>query len=91
MKLKGRHFHFSINTDGNLGVSLQMCETLNFIDLCEKEELRSIFLTLHKSGIGKILVQALESKSSGKKRTSIQQLPKKKHNQYLYRFYKNIM
>lgn len=42
MKLKGRHFHFSINTDGSLGVSLQMklCETLNFIDLCEKEELR---------------------------------------------------
>lgn len=53
MKVKGRHFHFSINTDGNLGVSLQMCETLNvlFFDLDEKEELRSIFLTLHKRGI----------------------------------------
>lgn len=88
MKLKGRHFHFSINTDGNLRVSLQMCKTLNFIDLYEKEELRSVFLTLHKRGIGKIL---LESKSAGKKRTSIQQLPKKRHNQYLYRFYKSMM
>lgn len=66
MKLKGRHFHFSINTDGNLGVSLQTCENLNFIDLYEKEELWSIFLTLHKRGIGKILVRVLQSKSTGK-------------------------
>lgn len=56
MKLKGRHFHFNINTDGNLVVSLPMCKTLNFIDLYEKEESRSVFLTLHKRGIGKILV-----------------------------------
>lgn len=51
MKLKGRHFHFSINTDGNCGIALQRCKTLNFIDLYEKEDLRSIFLTLHKRGI----------------------------------------
>lgn len=46
MELKGRKscFHFNINIDGNLVVSLQMCKTSNFIDLFEKEESRSIFL-----------------------------------------------
>lgn len=74
MKLKGRKscFHFNINIDGNLVVSLQMCKTSNFIDFYEKEESRSIFLTLHKRGIRKILVRVLESKSAGKKITSIQ-------------------
>lgn len=91
MKLKGRHFHFNINTNGNLGVSLQICKTLNFIHLYEKEESRSIFLALQKRGIGKIVVSVLESKSAGKIRTAVQQPPKKKHNQCLYRFYKSIL
>lgn len=49
-----------------------MFKTLNFIDLYEKEESKSIFLTLHKRGIRKILVGVLESKSAGKKITSVQ-------------------
>lgn len=82
MKLKGRKscFHFSINIDGNLVVSFQMHKTLNFIDLYEKEESRSIFLTLHKRDIRKIFVRVLESKSAEKKITSIQLLSKNRRN-----------
>lgn len=47
-----------------------MVENLNFIDLYEKGESRSIFLTLLKRGIRKILVWVLESKSAIKKRAA---------------------
>nr|XP_021149903.1 sterile alpha motif domain-containing protein 12 isoform X6 [Columba livia] len=56
IKLKGKLFSFQHTCRWNLVVSLQMCTTSNLTDLCEKEESRSILLTLHKRSMRKILV-----------------------------------
>lgn len=47
-------FHFNINVDGNLVVSLQMCKPLDFTDLYEKESRSTFHFTQkrYKDNIG---------------------------------------
>lgn len=88
IKLKGQLFSFQHTCRWNLVVSLQMCTTSN---LCEKEESRSILLTLHKRSIRKILVWVLGCQSAGKKISSVTTKEKKKCDQCLYGFYKSML